>query len=621
MEKILKNVKYQKDPFETIDDLLGVRVITFIKSDLDAVKKIIEKEFEVLKGPDDKVEKLSIHEFGYRSIHYIVKLNQKRAELPECGEYKDFRAEIQIRTNIENAWAEIEHHWNYKPDNEDNKLDEKLKRRLNGLMAVLELVDREFDSIRKSFQTNFKSDEILLKTISDLIRSPELFEDICKFLFDKERYGDLVQITKQAVIDDQDNIKAWTNMAIGLLYLENYKELLKISENFIKLYPNRAIYYIVRANAFSGLGEYKKTIIWYDKALKLEPKNKLALVDKGIALAKLGDYDEASKWIEKALEFEPDYAHALVSKGIILTELGKPQDAIQLFDMALGLVPDYDPGLVNKGVALIKLQKYDEASQIFDKVLEHEPKDVHALINKGIALAELGNSQEAIQLFDKALEFQPEKIEALVNKTKSLIEIGKCDEALEWINKASEIDPENVRVLFHKGRVLDGLGRTEEAKKIYEQAFEDLPEDFYEFYNNRKNINQLELEPEDIQAFMGILLAKDGEHKDAMNWINSALKLNPKNKIALIGKSFALEKLEKYEDALIILKNILLNNPDDALVLYRLARIQSLIGNDESALETLASAINLDEQYKSKAKDDKAFEVLKEKKEFKKLTS
>jgi len=155
-KKILKDERYQDNPFESIDDLLGVRVITFIKSDIVAVSNIIEREFEILEGPDDKSEKLSIREFGYRSIHYIVKLNETRAVLSECSEFKDLKAEIQIRTIVENAWAEVEHHWNYKPDNEDNLLDETLQRRLHALMAVLELVDREIDSIRESFQNKFK---------------------------------------------------------------------------------------------------------------------------------------------------------------------------------------------------------------------------------------------------------------------------------------------------------------------------------------------------------------------------------------------------------------------------------------------------------------------------------
>ena len=156
---------------------------------------------------------------------------------------------------------------------------------------------------------------------------------------------------------------------------------------------------------------------------------------------------------------------------------------------------------------------------------------------------------------------------------------------------------------------------------MYDMAFEDVAEQFHKFYDERKEIIEPELEAETIQAFIGILFANSGEYTDAMKWINSALKHNPKNMNASIGKSYVLEKPEKYENSLDILNSILQNNPNDAIVFFRIARIQSLTGNDKLALEYLASAIMLDNQYKLKAKDDDAFERLKEQKEFKKLTS
>lgn len=580
---------------------------------------VIESEFEVLEGPDDKAEKFSKNEFGYRSIHYIVKLNQKRAELPECRKFKDLRAEIQIRTIIENTWAEIDHHWNYKPDIEDDPMDEMLKRRFFALMAVLELVDQEFDLIRESIQDKSKSREIDPDAIQDLARFSGLYGDICKYLYDNERYEELVNVSKIAVNYDKTNVKAWINMASGLFILEKDEELLEIYEKIINLEPNNIIPYIGKAFLFSDLGEYKKALFLYDEALKLEPKNIFSIVNKGITLAYLGNNKEALDWIDKAIEYNPEYNYALVSKGNVLDDLGNSEDAIKLYDKALELTPDYNRAIENKGEALLKLEKYEEASPLFDKILEDDPHNVHALINKGIVLANTENPQEAINFFDRVLEFQSKNIHALVNKAKVLTDLGKFDEALEWINKTLKIEPDDYVALYHKGRVLDELGRSEEAEKLYERVFK--PERFYEFFNQRKFLYESELEPEDIQALMGILIAKDGEHKKAIKWINSALDHNPKNKIALMGKSFALEKIGKYDDALNILNTFLPKSPYDGLVLYRIARIQSLKGNNEIALENLASAINLNVLYKSKAKNDKAFEKIKETNEFKKFTS
>ena len=527
-----------------------------------------------------------------------MKLNEKRAELPECCEYKDLKAEVQIRTIIENAWAEIEHHWNYKPDNKDLLLDKTLQRRLNALMAVLELVDREFDSIREKFQNEFKTDEILLKTIKNIAHNPNLFNDLCNYLIDNENYEELLQFAKEAVAIEKNNVKAWSMMAISLLSLENYEEYLEIIEYLINLEPNNAIPYAGKGYAFSNLGEPKKALIWYDKALELEPKNVLALVSKGIALDDLGKHEEALGWINKALTIKPEYVYALMIKGLVLRNL----------------------------------KKFEEAIQLFDKVLDLRPEDTETLVNKGVVLTEIGKLEEGIQIFDKALELEPEYILALVNKTRALADSGKYAEALEWIDRVLELEPENINALVNKARILDGLGKIGEAIKMISRAYQYGPEEYYfkgTMLNQSRKLEEAiqlfnkELEPEQeyIQAIVGISYVKLGNHKEAIKWFNSVLKHNPKNRNALMGKSFALEKLEKYEDALDPLNIILNNNPDNAFVLYMRARIQSLIRNDELALENLTNAIDLDEQYKSKAKDDVVFEMIKEKKEFKKLTS
>ncbi|MFW9973211.1 MAG: tetratricopeptide repeat protein [Candidatus Odinarchaeota archaeon] len=619
-KKIIKNKKHQESPFETIYDILGVRIITFIKSDLELAKEIVQNEFELLEGPDDKSKKLSYKEFGYRSIHYVVKLNQERARLTECSDYKDLRAEIQIRTIVENAWAEIEHHWNYKPDDKDNKMDNILKHRLHGLMAVLELVDQEFDLIRKSFQGKFKSDEINFNIIRDLAQSPNLFVDVCNYLSKNKKYEELVKFSKDAINSNKNFVIAWLNLVIGLLELHEDEKLLGVFDTLIKIDPNNTSYYTGKAFAYSELEEYNEALLWFDKALNLDPKNTLALVERGVVLDKIGKIKKAMSYFDKALELEPEYSHALLSKGLALDHLRKYDNAIKLFDMVLEKNPINTSALVYKGITLRNLKKYDRAMQHFEKVIELEPENVDALINKGVVLTDLNKNEEAIPFYEKVLEIEPKNMIALINITTVLADLEKCEEAMKWIDKALEIDPNNVRILFNKGRVYDILGRSEEAKNIYDMAFEDIAEQFYKNYEENKEIFEPELEAETVQALMGIEFAKHGEYNDAEKWITSALNHNPKNLAASIGKSFLLEKLEKYEDALDILKNILQKKPS-AAIFFMIARIQSLAGDDKKALEYLNTAIKLDNQYKLKAEKDDAFKRLMEQKEFKNLTS
>ena len=54
-------------------DLLGIRIITYFRDGVDAVAKLIEREFSVDR--DNSVDKRAVLEadrFGYLSLHYVA---------------------------------------------------------------------------------------------------------------------------------------------------------------------------------------------------------------------------------------------------------------------------------------------------------------------------------------------------------------------------------------------------------------------------------------------------------------------------------------------------------------------------------------------------------------------
>ena len=138
---VRKILRKDIDNPEEINDLLGLRVICFILSDTKKVNEVIEKNFSVVVKKDDKTEALGSDRFGYRSVHYIISISKDRQKLPEYEYYKDLKFEIQIRTTLEHAWAEIEHDRNYKSVSE---LPSDLRREFFRLAAELESIDERF---------------------------------------------------------------------------------------------------------------------------------------------------------------------------------------------------------------------------------------------------------------------------------------------------------------------------------------------------------------------------------------------------------------------------------------------------------------------------------------------
>ena len=74
----------------------------------------------------------------------MATINQEREALTEYHRYKNLKFEIQIRTLLQHAWAEIEHDRSYKFSGE---LPREIKRRFYLVAGTLELLDREFDRL------------------------------------------------------------------------------------------------------------------------------------------------------------------------------------------------------------------------------------------------------------------------------------------------------------------------------------------------------------------------------------------------------------------------------------------------------------------------------------------
>jgi len=135
-----------KNPLSDITDLTGVRVITFFPSTVAEVCQLIQEEFEIIEKVDHTASAEQEQRLGYLSVHYLVRLDSNRTKLSEYKKFIGLTAEIQVRTILQHAWAEIEHDIRYKST---STIPQALSRRFMTLAGLLEIADREFEAIQK----------------------------------------------------------------------------------------------------------------------------------------------------------------------------------------------------------------------------------------------------------------------------------------------------------------------------------------------------------------------------------------------------------------------------------------------------------------------------------------
>ena len=131
-----------RDPLEDITDKAAVRIITYFLGTVEEISEIIAEQFKVL----EKTTKVSDEpdRLGYQSDHYLIKYSEDRVGLPEYRRFSGLIAEIQVRTILQHAWAEIEHDIQYKAT---AALPDQVRRRFAALAGLIEIADREFQAI------------------------------------------------------------------------------------------------------------------------------------------------------------------------------------------------------------------------------------------------------------------------------------------------------------------------------------------------------------------------------------------------------------------------------------------------------------------------------------------
>jgi hypothetical protein len=141
------------DPLRDITDQIGVRVITYVMSDVAAVADLMNDQVVVKDDRDMGQETASQGRFGYASRHLMIALDAARESQPAYEQLRGRVAAVQIRTVLQHAWAEFEHDIRYKgtvPDEHAREFD----RRFTLAAGLLELADREFSTIRDRLRPN-----------------------------------------------------------------------------------------------------------------------------------------------------------------------------------------------------------------------------------------------------------------------------------------------------------------------------------------------------------------------------------------------------------------------------------------------------------------------------------
>lgn len=210
---------------QKMTDFAGLRIICYLKRDVQVVTGLLEDNFDIIKK-EDKLAELGIDRVGYNAIHLDATLKKNRISLPENDRFAGLNFEIQIVTVLQHAYAEIEHDLVYKSG---DVLPESVLRQIRLMSGELETADQIFENIIKEVEEhkNKSSQQIENHRLDIPIDSPSLRRYLIK------KFGDIPDFKAQyGSAKDRDVINQLH--AMGITTLADFERI--IPPNFKEKY-------------------------------------------------------------------------------------------------------------------------------------------------------------------------------------------------------------------------------------------------------------------------------------------------------------------------------------------------------------------------------------------------
>ena len=347
LKKVLKGA--ENGGSGLITDLLGLRIICPFLEDLDIIERLLTEHFQIVEM-ERKGGQNSFREFGYDSVHLLIKLKDGTLEepIPHTGDV----CEIQLRTILQDAWAEVEHELVYKSD--IVLPNESIKRKLASLNATLTLSDLIFQEIRDYQKEIRHHGRKRRESVAETLRTQEMI-----------------------TLPPQTEWSPPSTMTVEPLPYSLASELEKTLLSALNAHSNN---------------DLEIAIDFYDQLLEMEMEQRIrAMVynHRGMAYFSLGDFPQANRDFSKSIQSDMQSYRSLANRGLVNRMLRKFDCSVDDYSRALEIDPSGFESYFGRAQTFCELQLFTKALEDCEKTLVLQPdfspaQELSQLIRRGV---------------------------------------------------------------------------------------------------------------------------------------------------------------------------------------------------------------------------------------------
>ena len=393
----------------------------------------------------------------------------------------------------------------------------------------------------------------------------ECMENLIECGIESGKYEDMVEYGKKLV-----QIKGDKNSLILLARIYEGIDSNKAYETYRRI----SLQYPDDVEILKKLVEYgeklgKKEVEDYYQKLYDTTKDIGYLIKKAGILADREDYNELYDTYTKILAEHPELEEVEDKRDELLLKMGRYRDLIQLADYWISKGDRKTAkGYYLRAIAYKNLGEIENALKNIENAIKISKKAKYRDLEAEI-LYKLGRYEDAYEIIEKLHAKTPN---TLLLKANILKEVGKYDESIELFNK---LDKLGIKEASEKlAEIYIKIGKEKEAMEYLENAMK---------YSKDEKI-----------YILGAKIAYgEGDFKKSLQFINSGIRKIANYPEAWIYKTLSLLSMGEYEESLNSVENLLKIEKKDEYYLIK-AKILNKIGKYQEAYNILKNLDNVE---------------------------
>jgi len=185
-------------PLEQAPDVVGVRVVVLFLPDIFTVADIVNSLFDVVDASDTVEGSADPATFGYMSQHFEANLSAKHTG-PRYDGLGNIRFEVQVRTLLMDAWANVSQFLGYK---DELSIPAELRRDFHALSGLFYVADKHFELFFDQTKAVRQETEQLLAEASNAV--PLNLDTLAAFL--EQRFSDREHASRAGIGELADEL-------------------------------------------------------------------------------------------------------------------------------------------------------------------------------------------------------------------------------------------------------------------------------------------------------------------------------------------------------------------------------------------------------------------------------